>query len=72
MNQLASGKPDAVRFPRFPSARQGLCGWTADRKDDLEAALNRLVCAGSLSLAEAQQAIASNWIEAYRRYVGGV
>jgi hypothetical protein len=32
--------------------------------------LNRLVCAGRLSLREARRAIAADWLAAYRRYVG--
>jgi hypothetical protein len=44
---------------------------TADRKDGLEDELNRLVCSGKLSLAEAQTAIATEWIDAYRRHVKG-
>ncbi|KVV40947.1 hypothetical protein WT27_13570 [Burkholderia territorii] len=42
--------------------------WNADRKDDLEFALYKGVCNGEISLAEAQHAFATNWIEAYRRY----
>ncbi|WP_181710036.1 hypothetical protein [Burkholderia sp. MBR-1] len=42
--------------------------WNADRKDDLEFALYKGVCNGEISLAEAQHALATNWIEAYRRY----
>lgn len=44
--------------------------WGARRKDRLENRLHRLVCRGSLPLAEAQRAIRGNWIAAYRRYVG--
>ena len=44
--------------------------WNARMKDRLENHLHRLVCNGSLSLAEAQQAIAHDWIAAYRRYIG--
>ena len=54
----------------WPEPREAPDGWTADRKDELEAELNRLVCAGRLSLEEAQRAIAADWIAAYRRYVG--
>ncbi len=43
---------------------------TANSKDVLENRLNSLVCAGQLSLATAQSAIASNWVAAYRQYVG--
>lgn len=45
-------------------------GWGADRKDELELALNRLVCAGRLPLATAREAIARDWIGAYRHYLG--
>ena len=44
--------------------------WNARVKDRLENKLHELVCAGQLDLKTAQQAIASNWIEAYKQYVG--
>lgn len=37
-------------------------------KDHVEDALNRLVCDGEMSLAQAQRTIASNWVAAYQRY----
>jgi hypothetical protein len=54
----------------WPEPRTSPDGWGADRKDELEFALNQLVCAGRLSLREAQRAIATDWTAAYRRYVG--
>lgn len=39
-------------------------------KDALERKLHELVCAGQLDLKTAQHEIASNWIEAYQKYVG--
>jgi hypothetical protein len=54
----------------WPEPRTSPDGWGADRKDELEFALNQLVCSGRLLLREAQQAIATDWIAAYRRYVG--
>ena len=39
--------------------------WNAQVKDRLEDKLHELVCSGQLDLKTAQQAIASNWIEAY-------
>lgn len=42
--------------------------WNADRKDDLEFAMYKAVCHNEVSLAEAQAAFATNWIDAYRRY----
>lgn len=44
--------------------------WNAHVKDKLENKLHALVCAGTVSLTDAQTAIASNWIEAYKKYVG--
>jgi hypothetical protein len=43
--------------------------WNAQVKDRLEGKLHELVCSGQLDLKTAQQAIASNWIEAYKTYV---
>jgi hypothetical protein len=42
--------------------------WNAHVKDKLEDRLHDLVCAGRISLAEAQRAIATDWIAAYRRF----
>ncbi len=39
-------------------------------KDVLETKLKDLVCKGTITLAAAQQAIASNWVTAYQTYVG--
>jgi hypothetical protein len=47
-----------------------LSTWNAHVKDDLEERLHQLVCAGKLDLPTAQQAIATNWITAYKRYLG--
>lgn len=44
--------------------------WSAKMKDKLENKLHRMVCNGRLPLIKAQQAIASNWIDAYHLYVG--
>jgi hypothetical protein len=54
----------------WPQPRTAPDGWGADRKDELELMLNRLVCAGHLPLRKAQRAIAADWIATYRRYVG--
>src|SRR5271166_6567935 len=43
--------------------------WNAQVKDRLEGKIHELVCSGQLDLKTAQQAIASNWIEAYKTYV---
>jgi hypothetical protein len=44
-------------------------GWDAVHKNQLEITLDHLVCAGRLTLDEAQHAIATDWIAAYRRFV---
>jgi hypothetical protein len=43
-------------------------GFYLNPKDRLESALRRRVCAGQLTLAAAQRAIAANWVAAYGRY----
>lgn len=53
----------------WPEPRNSPDGWDADRKNELEYALNRLVCRGRVPLAEAQRAIATNWIAAYQRFI---
>jgi hypothetical protein len=42
----------------------------AHDKDRLENELHRQVCAGTITLEAAQQAIASDWVAAYQQYVG--
>jgi hypothetical protein len=44
--------------------------WNAGVKDKLENRLHALVCSGEISLREAQKAIASDWIAAYKKYIG--
>ncbi len=57
------------RDPRnmWPQPREG--AWGADEKNDLDFVAYKLVCRGQLSLAEAQNRIAHNWIEAYQAWV---
>jgi hypothetical protein len=43
--------------------------WNAQVKDRLEGKLHKLVCSGQLDLKTAQQAIAADWISAYKFYV---
>lgn len=43
--------------------------WNAHLKDALEDRLHALVCSGKLPLDQAQKAISSAWIAAYRQYV---
>ena len=51
----------------WPQPRKG--EWGAEHKNDLEFVVYKLVCQGKLPLAEAQQRIARNWIEAYQAWV---
>jgi len=44
-------------------------GNNARKKDVVETALKRLICAGTLKLADAQKAISTNWVNAYNKYV---
>jgi hypothetical protein len=44
--------------------------WNAHVKDALEERLHQLVCDGKLDLPTAQQAIATDWITAYKKYLG--
>ena len=43
--------------------------WNARVKDTLENRLHRMVCDGALSLDAAQEAVATDWVAAYRRYI---
>ena len=52
----------------WPQPRHAPGGWDAARKDDLELWLHDLVCQGRMGLAEAQHAIAGDWVRAYRRH----
>lgn len=44
--------------------------WNAHAKDALENRLHKLVCAGRLDIVTAQTAIRTDWIAAYKQYVG--
>jgi hypothetical protein len=44
--------------------------WNARVKDKLENALHRAVCDGKMKLADAQHAIATDWIAAYKTQFG--
>jgi hypothetical protein len=43
--------------------------WNASFKDTLENVLHGMVCAGQLPLATARQALATDWVAAYQKYV---
>jgi len=42
--------------------------WNSGVKDDLEERLHQMVCSGTLDLPTAQHDIATDWIEAYKKY----
>ena len=63
--ELGGHPTDPVNL--WPEPWAGACG--ARTKDRLENDLHRRVCAGTLSLTEAQQAVRSSWTDAYRRFV---
>ena len=44
--------------------------WSAKKKDELENALHKAVCNDEIPLAQAQHEIATDWVGAYRKYVG--
>jgi Putative zinc-finger len=48
--------------------RYGSPVWNARVKDELERLLPELVCGGEVALAHAQQAIATDWIAAYKQF----
>ena len=54
----------------WPEPRHVVGGWGADAKDQLENELHRRVCNGELPLSEAQRAMATDWIAAYKQYIG--
>ncbi len=44
--------------------------WSARRKDYLEEVLHDKVCKGEIGLKAAQDLFRTNWIEAYKKYIG--
>jgi len=48
---------------------QPYAGNNARKKDVVETALKRLVCAGTMKLSDAQKLISTNWADAYKKYV---
>jgi hypothetical protein len=47
---------------------QPYAGANARKKDVVETKLKKLVCAGTMKLAEAQQLISTDWAAAYKKY----
>ena len=60
------GAPDDPRN-LWPEPRKS--EWNAKKNDQLEFVLYKMVCAKEISLSEAQHDMATNWIEAWNRYV---
>lgn len=63
------GSPDSPQN-LWPEPHHVIGGWGSYAKDKLENRLHSLVCSGRITLAQAQHAIATNWIAAYKQYVG--
>jgi hypothetical protein len=63
------GKPDPLDIRNlWPQAWVG--PWNAHMKDRLENRLHKLVCDGTITLRQAQDAIRKDWRKAYLRYIG--
>ena len=65
---LVIGGSPSSRDNLWPEPWAGAHG--ARVKDRLEVALAKQVCSGKVPLAQAQHEIASDWVGAYRKYVG--
>lgn len=63
------GSPTAAQN-LWPEPHHVIGGWGSYAKDRLEDRLHTLVCRGQVPLAQAQRAIASDWIAAYKHYIG--
>jgi hypothetical protein len=57
------------RDPRNLWPEPRISEWNASKKDQLEFVIYKMVCANEISLKDAQAEMASNWIEAYKKYV---
>ena len=53
----------------WPEAWGDMNSWGAHKKDVIETHLKSMVCKGQITLAEAQHAIATDWIAAYKQYI---
>jgi hypothetical protein len=65
--ELGGDPNDPANLWVEPNDRSGATS-TNNTKDTLENKLNSLVCSGRISLAIAQQVIATNWVAAYQTY----
>lgn len=67
---LGLGGSPANPHNLWPEPHHVIGGWGSYTKDRLEDKLHTLVCHGRVPLAQAQREIATDWIAAYKRYVG--
>jgi hypothetical protein len=66
---ISKGTGGSSEIPNlWPQKRAG--AWNMSHKDRLENHLNSLVCSGKLKLKEAQEMLRSDWVAAYRRFLG--
>ncbi|MDA8384075.1 MAG: hypothetical protein M0037_13655 [Betaproteobacteria bacterium] len=63
------GSPTSPRN-LWPEPHKVRGGWGSYAKDRLENRLHNMVCHGELSLRQAQHVIATDWIQAYKQYIG--
>jgi len=56
-------------WPQPYGTKEAPIEWNARKKDQLENALKRAVCGGRITLHEAQTAISTDWISAYKVFV---
>lgn len=63
------GSPDSPKN-LWPEPHHVVGNWGSYTKDKLENKLHTLVCHHEISLQQAQYMIATNWIEAYKKYIG--
>lgn len=64
---LSIGGAPADAHNLWPEPRNSK--WNASKKDRLEFVLYKMVCDHEIPLAEAQHAMATNWIQAWKQYV---
>ena len=64
---LSIGGAPEDRRNLWPEPRQS--EWGADKKDQFEFVLYKMVCAHEIALADAQREIATDWIAAWKKYV---
>lgn len=67
---LALGGSPTDPHNLWPEPHHVIGGWGSYTKDRLEDRLHRLVCQRRVPLAQAQHDIATDWIAAYKRYIG--